>query len=134
MSPRKTTPREIQFADIEAAFQVESCWLGARWCPAVHRRGADYVVRVLPRLAVTASGDKRTYDYPGDDQAGGDRFEHGWYDFLVFDADGSVAVVPRGYAKDYKPGRVPVGQLKEAVERYAVPDPAAPRFTVGGAG
>lgn len=30
-----------------------------------------------------------------------------------------ITVAPRGYARDYKPGRIPVEELDAAVARYA---------------
>lgn len=39
------------------------------------------------------------------------------FDYFRLDADGTVRVAPRGYAKDYKPGRI--AGMDEALVRYA---------------
>ena len=48
------------------------------------------------------------------------------FDYFDLDDEGVITVAPRGYARDYKPGRV-VDIAAEA-DRYAVPDPAAARI------
>lgn len=41
------------------------------------------------------------------------------FDFFRFDDDGTITEAPRGYAREYRPGRVPVEELDAAVARYA---------------
>lgn len=110
-------PREVTIDDIVAIFELGSYWLGDRWCPAVFGNGAaGYGIRVIRSQSIHRRGDvedvKTTYDY----------FE--------LDPDGNVDIAPRGYARDFKPGRV--ADIKALVERFAKPADSAPRFSIGG--
>lgn len=90
------------FAVVEREFRLASYWFGARFCPAVFRREDDtYGIRIL----ASVRGDTTTYDY----------FE--------LAADGTVLKAPRGYARNYKPGRI--GGLDEALAKYADPGASA---------
>lgn len=114
MSPRKRKPREIKMAQIEAGFRLASYWWGSRWCPAVARKDSGgYAIRVVRSETISGPNRNVTYDY----------FE--------IDADAVIATAPRGYAKDYKPGRVV--DIEAAAARFATPDSAAPRIQIGGA-
>ena len=107
----KREPREIKMAEIEASFDVVSFWLGERWCPAVSRTPRDgYQIRLLKSKTVSGLNTSLVFDY----------FE--------LDESGMVTTAPWGHARDYKPGRVV--DIAAAVERYAVPDPAATRIGV----
>lgn len=112
MPTKAKTIREIPFASIERRFQLGAYWFGARYCPAVTRDGGQYRIRIVAQTTVSSGGSKTTWDY----------FE--------CDLDGLVTTAPRGYAKDYKPGRI-VG-LDEALVKYAPEDPSALRLNFGG--
>jgi hypothetical protein len=107
VSRPKSPPREIPFAEIEERFTLASYWFGAQWCPAVQKyeRGT-YSIRVSR----------------GESLSRGSRTDH--YDYFELAADGTVDTAPRGYAKDFKPGRVV--DIEVAVLRYAQPDVARP--------
>jgi hypothetical protein len=109
VTARKREPRAITVAELEREFQLASYWWGEKFCPAVHEKshGNGYGIRVV--RSVTVSGQNRSYTY----------------DYFELDADGTITTAPRGHAKDYKPGRV--GDIAEAAERYATPDPKARR-------
>lgn len=98
----KTRPaRVIQFAEIEQRFQLVPMTLGlGAFYPAVTRkddRPDRYSVRVLKSV------NGRTYNY----------------DYFKFDSEGTITAAPRGFARDYRPGRVPVEELDAAVARFA---------------
>ena len=97
MSKTKTV-REIPFSQIEGSFRLASYYFGAKWCPAVYRpdRGGYSI-----RITKSEWGSGVSYDY----------FE--------LAEDGTVTTAPRGYAKDYKPGRIT--GLDEALSKYALP-------------
>lgn len=96
--PKATTPvRVFDFAEIERDFTLAPMTLGFTTYPAVVKReGGGYAIRVHTGMR----GNTEKYDY-----------------FYTY-ANGDVSAAPRGYAKDYKPGRIPVEQLDAAVERY----------------
>lgn len=118
MSAAKREPREITLAEIAARFDVAgaSYWWEyrlweARWCPAVDRRDrGGYSIRFVKARTVSGDNVRTTYDY----------FE--------LDDDGLITTAPRGFAKDFKPGRVV--DIAAEVERYATPDPDATRIGV----
>ena len=91
--------REIPFTDIEAGFRLGSMWWGSTFKPAVFRKGDGYRIRIVKSETRYSTGSSISYDY----------FE--------LAADGTVLIAPRGYARDYKPGRI--AGLDEAVEKYA---------------
>lgn len=98
----KTRPaRVIQFAEIEQRFQLSSYWFGSTWCPAVDRKGEGYQIRVLV----------------GEYRHGADTTTK--WDYFYLDAEGTITAAPRGYARDYRPGRIPVEELDQAVAKYA---------------
>ena len=98
--PKPKTPREIPFTEIEENHQLAAYWWGDKFCPAVDRRDrGGYQIRVLKDERPRGGQVTTSYDY----------FE--------LDEQGTVLVAPRGYAKDYKPGRI-VG-LAEAAAKYA---------------
>lgn len=105
----------IPFGRIERSFDLASYWLGAKWCPAVDRKskaaGSGYTIRVFKSETRNGANVTITYDY----------FELG--------SDGTVLVAPRGYARDFKPGRIT--GLDEALTRYTKPAPDARRINVG---
>jgi len=111
VSAGKREPRLFTIADIEREFELQSYWFGEKWCPAVDRRETGYSIRVVRSITRTRGGESTTYDY----------FE--------LDAEGLITTAPRGYSKDYKPGRVV--DVDAAVARFAVPQPDAAR--IGGA-
>lgn len=110
MSPAKREPRAITIAELESRFDVAgaSYWFGHTWCPAVGTIRGGYQVRFIKSETVTLASRQVSYD---------------WFEL---DADGLVLVAPRGYARDFKPGRVV--DIAEAVERYATPPSDAKRF------
>ena len=107
MSARKREPREFTVADIEREFRLASYWFGEKWCPAVHRKAGGYAIRFLKSESLSLGHRSVTYDY----------FE--------LDADGTITTAPRGYARDYKPGRVT--DIAEAAEAFATTDRDAER-------
>lgn len=107
MATKQRTVREIPFSRIDLAFSLASYWFGTKWCPAVWRND-DGTYRI--RVVKSQHHGRTTYDY----------FE--------LAADGTVRVVPRGYARDYKPGRVT--GLDEAVATYAEPSGSEPRWVL----
>jgi hypothetical protein len=111
MSPAKREPREFTLAEIAARFDVAgaSYWWGERWCPAVLRRNeGGYAIRYVKARTVVRDEVRTTYDY----------FE--------LDDDGVIRLAPRGFAREYKPGRVV--DIAAQAERYATPDPDAARI------
>lgn len=100
---------EIPFVRVERQFQLASYWFGERWCPAVSRKeNGDYSIRVVKSETVSGPNVSTTYDY------------------FALSEDGAVLSAPRGYAKDFKPGRI-IG-MPEAVARYANPPADALRI------
>ncbi|MEV7267105.1 hypothetical protein AB0N38_26435 [Micromonospora aurantiaca] len=100
MPKNPKTVREIPFTEIEENHQLASYWFGRTFCPAVDRRdGGGFQIRILKNERPRGGQVTTSYDY----------FE--------LDEQGTVEVAPRGFARDYKPGRV-VG-LAEAIEKYA---------------
>jgi hypothetical protein len=104
MAARTRPARVIQFTEIEQRFRLVPLPPGMGTHPAVARddRGEGYFARVLVSSSPGAYGgslDKFTY--------------------FRFDSDGTITEAPRGFAKDYRPGRVPVEELDAAVARYA---------------
>lgn len=92
----------IPFAVVEREFRLASYYWFGKFCPAVFRReDGTYGIRIL----ASVRGDTTTYDY----------FE--------LAEDGIVLKAPRGYARNYKPGRI--GGLDEALAKYADPGAAA---------
>lgn len=106
--PKTKPPREIPFTDIEDEFQLGSYWWGDKPIPAVDKTGDGYRIRVVKSITVNGPNTSFTYDY----------FE--------LAADGTVLVAPRGYARDYKPGRIT--GLDDALTRHAEPASNAPRI------
>lgn len=95
----KREPRTVSLAEIERRFTVAPLVLAHMTHPAVGRRttGVGWYIRVR-----TASrGATESFDY------------------FYLAEDGAIEAAPRGYAKDYRPGRVEVSEVEAAVERYA---------------
>jgi hypothetical protein len=94
----KREPRTVTLTEISETFHVVA--MGDH--PPIGRRsdGNGWYVRVL----VTS---RRRGGYVTDR-----------YEYFYIDDQGLITEAPRGYAKDYRPGRVPVDQLEAAVERY----------------
>ena len=106
-------PRDVTIKEIEKTFDLASYWFGQKWCPAVDRRSeGGYHIRVVKSETRTGSNVTSSYDY-----------------FYLGD-DGTITTAPRGYAKDFKPGRVV--DIKVAVERFAEPREDAVRINIGG--
>jgi hypothetical protein len=105
----KKAPREIPFAAIEDEFELGSYWWSGKPIPAVRRDdGGGYSIRVIKTITVNSSNQSITYDY------------------FQLAADGTVLAAPRGYARDYKPGRIT--GLDDAIKRHAAPETSAPRI------
>lgn len=96
--------REFPFSMIERQFRLASYWWGDLWCPAVDERNSGgFLIRVLKSERRSAGSVSVGYDY----------FET--------DDDGVIQLAPRGYARDFKPGRIT--GLAEAVQKYATAEP-----------
>jgi hypothetical protein len=95
MSKSKVT-REIPFADIERLLDLAAV---ADSPPVGQKPRGGYWIRVLMSERIGSSTTNTKFDY---------------FDLAE---DGEVLSAPRGYAKDFRPGRVT--GLAEAVERYA---------------
>lgn len=106
----KREPRSITLAEIEQRFPLDqaSYWFGEKWCPAVRRRKEGYGIRVVAKA--TQSGPNA---YIG-------------FDYFYLDDEGLITTAPRGFARDYKPGRVV--DIEAAVELFATPAPGARRI------
>jgi hypothetical protein len=106
----KREPRSITLAEIEQRFPLDqaSYWFGEKWCPAVHRRQGGFAIRVVTRDSQSGSSLTTIFDY------------------FYLDADGLITTAPRGFARDYKPGRV--ADIESAVERFALPSLEARRI------
>jgi hypothetical protein len=89
---RKRTVMVIPFTDIEQR------WRPSPLDPFVERDGDDYVINVLTFVSF----------FPAEIRT----------DSFRLAADGTVISAPRGWAKDYKPGRVT--GLDGAVAKYAI--------------
>ena len=119
MTARKgREPRAFTLAEIEQSFELASYWWGEKWCPAVHRiqrsirNAPGFGIRILKSKTMTRSG------------------EHLVFDFFEVADDGTITTAPRGYAREYKPGRVT--DIAAAAERFATPDNSAIRIGLGG--
>jgi hypothetical protein len=94
---RKARPvREIPFNEVEQ-----------RWRPSpldsfIERHGDDYVINVLTYASLSPAEIR--------------------VDLFRVAADGTVLSAPRGYAKDYRPGRIT--GMSEAYAKYAPGDPS----------
>ena len=108
----KREPRVILFAEIERTFQLASYWFGVKWCPAVDRNNDGYSIRIVRSETRSGVNVNTTYDY----------FELG--------PDGTVNLAPRGFAKDFKPGRV--DGIEDALKAYADAPAGARRINLGG--
>lgn len=109
MTARK--PRVVTIAEIERYFRLTdaSYWFGATWCPAVHeRKEGGYAIRV--HTSERRSGATLSTNF----------------DYFYLDADGVITTAPRGFAKEFKPGRI--ADIKTQVERFATPDLTARRI------
>jgi hypothetical protein len=95
----KKPAREIAFAEIERGFTLAR-GLGGSPAVGIESGGRGYYIRILAGETRSRDGSLTTK-----------------WDYFYLDADGTVAVAPRGYARDYKPGRV-VG-MAEAVAKYS---------------
>jgi hypothetical protein len=96
--PKPKTVNVIPFAEIERAFDLAPLRLGLSVYPAVSKReGGGYAIRVH----TGTRGSTDSYDY-----------------FYTY-PDGTISAAPRGYAKDYRLGRIAVDELDAAVARYA---------------
>jgi hypothetical protein len=96
--PEKKPVNVIPFAEIERDFELTPLRLGLSVYPAVSKReGGGYSIRVHKG----ARGNTDSYEY-----------------FYTY-PDGTISAAPRGYAKDYRPGRIAVEELDAAVERYS---------------
>lgn len=97
--------RVVQFGEIEQRFHLVPMTFG-KVHPAVGKddRDGSYSIRVLVSSSFTAG-------------FGGGRTEK--YDYFYLDAEGAITAAPRGYARDYRPGRIPVEELDAAVAKYA---------------
>jgi hypothetical protein len=101
--------REITMAEIEARFELASYWFGDKWCPAVDRgESGCFGIRVVKSSFRSGNSSRFSYDY------------------FKLDADGMVMEAPRGYAKEFKPGRVV--DAGDAADRMAAAPADAPRF------
>ena len=106
-------PRAITIAEIERQFELASYWYSDRWCPAVTQYAdGTYGIRILRSETITGSSQTVSYDY------------------FYLDPDGTITTAPRGYAKDYKPGRVV--DIEAVAERYAMPPEGAAWISLGG--
>jgi hypothetical protein len=101
-------PREITLAEIERTFELASYWFSGAWCPAVFAAKHGWSIRVVKSHSFSSASQSVTYDY----------FE--------LALDGTITTAPRGYAKDFRPGRVV--DIEAAAERFAQPLPGARRF------
>lgn len=101
--------RDFTVADIAAQFELASYRWGTTWCPAVHRKGDGFAVRVHhPRST------------PGR-----------WvFEYFELDASGLITSAPRGHAKVWRPGRVV--DVAAVAEVQLTPELDAPRFQIGG--
>lgn len=100
--PKTKTVREIPIIEIEDEFRLSSYWFGSTWCPAVDRReNGGYQIRVLAGETTRGLDTTTSYDY------------------FYLDPEGIILATPRGYAKDFKPGRIPVAELEATVAKYA---------------
>jgi hypothetical protein len=105
----KKSIREIPFKQIENWFRLASYYFGDKFCPAVDKNDSgSHLIRVIKRETVSGAHRNTSYDY----------FE--------LEADGTVLVASRGYAKGFKPARIT--GLAEAVERYSAPDESTVRM------
>jgi hypothetical protein len=98
--------RVIQFAEIEQRFRLAPFQLygvnGLSTIPAVRQRDdGTYSIRVDAGSSVRGGTVTESFSY------------------FYLDADGTITEAPRGFAKDYRPGRVPVEELDAAVAKYA---------------
>jgi hypothetical protein len=106
MAAKAKPARVIQFAEIEKRFRLVPFQLyginGLTTYPAVRKRGdGTYSIRVDAGSSVRGGTTTEKSDY------------------FRFDAEGTITQAPRGFARDYRPGRVPVEELEKAVARYA---------------
>lgn len=88
--------RVIPFEEIEQRFRLVPLRLGLAVYPAVVRQPLGYSIRVLTGRGFITEG----------------------YDYFKLDAEGNITEAPRGHARDYCPGRIPVEELEAAVQRY----------------
>jgi hypothetical protein len=108
MPRTKAEPRKIDIDDITASFELVAYWMGGTWCPAVDRKTSGYRIRVAKSITHSTAGSSYSFDY----------FE--------LDTDGTITIAPRGYAKDFKPGRL--ADVEAVADLYATPDPNALRI------
>lgn len=95
--------QEIPFARVERAFTLAR-GLGGSPAVGIKSGGNGYYIRILVGEARRRDGSVTTK-----------------WDYFYLSPDGTVDVAPRGYAKDYKPGRIT--GMAEAVERYSAVSP-----------
>lgn len=98
--------RDLTIADLERAHELIGVWLLGEYRPAVTFSDLGYQIRVRAWVPMPNGGVCETVDY------------------LRTDHNGIVWDVPLGCAEAYRPGRIPVDELVEAVTRYAHPGSA----------
>jgi hypothetical protein len=95
--PTKKAIPEIPFDVIEKQFELGAIGDSI----AVGRRSiGGYYIRIITAMSISGSGHATTK-----------------YDYFHLGADGSVHSAPRGYARDFKPGRIT--DMEAAVAKYA---------------
>lgn len=102
MTTTRKPPRSIRFADIERRFKLVPLRITHPPHPAVSKDGEGYSIRVALSHYRNSRGDVTEK-----------------FDYFYLDSEGNITEAPRGYAKDYRPGRIPMEELDAAVERYA---------------
>jgi hypothetical protein len=103
MATKSKPARVIQFAYIQQEFKLAPLALFGTVHPAVaYKDGEGYSIRVAVSHSRNHLGDVTEK-----------------FDYFYLDAEGTITEAPRGYAKDYRPGRIPVEELDAAVARYA---------------
>jgi hypothetical protein len=97
--------REVPFSLIEDQFELAPLVLsgGIPASPAVmFKQGVGWSIRVRTRMSYDGRGRRSES-----------------FDYFRVGLDGEILAAPRGYAKDFKPGRIPVAELEAAIVKYA---------------
>lgn len=99
----KKNPRTVSFAEIERRFELAPLELfGTVHSAVAYTDGEGYSIRVTVSHTRNSRGDLTEK-----------------FDYFRCATDGTITEAPRGYAKDYKPGRIPAAELDRAVKQYA---------------
>jgi hypothetical protein len=98
----KREPRTVHFEEIERNFMLRPMTAFNPPLPPVVKSATGWRIRVLTSMSYNSVGEVTEN-----------------YDYFEVDVDGSILSAPRGHAKEFRPGRIPLPELLAAQTKYA---------------